>query len=251
MHWAARCTKYKEVIEILIKNGADINVPERTGLIPLHWAVQNPEIPVEIVELMVQNGGDIHVRTKNTKSSLIETAIRNASKGEVLKRLIELGIPVENDGGRGTPLIHKAVTNTHCPLELFEILVDHGIDPMVLDRLKNATLHSSLKTNKINLKLIRKLISVGVDPNTQNSLGNTPMHRIVRMSSNYPAIEFLISSGGDPYLPNFKGKSPFDLASESLKKHIGRVVQRNMELEQTEVEAENQDSADSDSSSTN
>ncbi len=250
LHWAARCTKHKEVIEILLKKGAEINVPERTGLTPLHWAVQNPNIPVEIVDIMVQNGGDIHVRTKNTKSSLIETAIRNATKGDVLKYLIELGIPVENDVERGPPLIHRAVTNTHCPLELFEILVDHGTDPTVLDRLKNTTLHSSLKSNKINMKLIRKLISVGVDPNAQNSLGNTPLHRIVRMSSNIPAIEFLISSGGDPYLPNFKEKSPFDLASESLKKHIGRVVQRNMELKQAEAEAESDDSINSDPVST-
>ena len=247
LHWAARCTIHKEVIEILIKNGADINVPERTGLTPLHWAVQNPNIPVQIVDLMVQKGGDIHVRTRNTKATLIETAIRHATNGEVLTHLIKLGCPVENDLVKGTPLIHRAVTNTHCPIELLEELVEHGIDPTVLDRQKNTPLHSSLKTNKINLPLIKKLISMGIDPNTQNSLGNTALHRMVRMSSSLSAIEFLIDAGADPYLTNFKGKSPYELASGSLKNHIAKAVQGNIEPEQAKIAAEQQDSADTSS----
>ena len=244
LHWAARCTKHKEVIEILLQHGAEINATEKTGLTPLHWAVQNPYIPVEIASLLVQNGGDIHVRTKNTNNNLIYTAVRNAYKGEVLSYLLGLGIPAEEESKDGIPLIHRAVTNAHCPLELLEALLDHGNDPKVVDRLKNTALLAMLKTNKINMKLLRKLISVGVDPNTQNSLGNTPLHRIVRMNSNHSAVEFLINSGADPYLPNFKGKSPFDLASESLKKHIAKVIQGNIESEQVAVEDQDQASAE-------
>lgn len=67
----------------------------------------------------------------------------------------------------------------------------------------------------------------------QNNHGNTPLHKIVRMSCNNSALDFLIRSGADPYIENNKGKSPFDVASDSVKRNIKRLVNKAKNNEQS------------------
>ncbi len=227
LHWAVRCNPHLSVIEALLDEGADVNATERTGLTPLHWAVQNPYIPSAIVTLLVDRGADLEAQVKDTAIRPLEIAVRNASHPDVVETLIKLGSSVENgETSTGVAIIHRAATNTNCPAEVISVLVANGADPLALDKMENSAIHLTFKTNKIFLKAIQKLVELGLDPNSQNSHGNTPLHKIVRMNSNNAALDFMIKSGADPYLENNKGKSPFDIASDSVKRNIRRKMNK-------------------------
>ncbi|MCY4447142.1 MAG: ankyrin repeat domain-containing protein [Rhodobacteraceae bacterium] len=235
LHWAVRCSSDLLVIKALVEAGAEVNAVDRTGLIPLHWAVQNPYIPSEIVTYLAGQGGDLEAKVKNALLRPLDIAARSAEKAEVIETLIKLGSsPItDSDLDESVSIIHRAATNQRCPEQIIDVLVHNGVDPKALDKMNNSAIHSALKSNKIFLNTIKKLVEAGVDPNSQNSYGNTPLHKIVRMSCNNSALDFLIRSGADPYLENKKGKSPFDVASDSVKRNIKRLVNKISNIEVT------------------
>jgi len=51
LHWAARAG-HKEVAELLILKGANVNTADQTGATPLHWAVGHDEV----VDLLIKHG---------------------------------------------------------------------------------------------------------------------------------------------------------------------------------------------------
>ena len=52
---------HKEIAELLIANGADVNVKNDFGPTPLHWAAD--EGHKEIVELLIANGANVNAKS--------------------------------------------------------------------------------------------------------------------------------------------------------------------------------------------
>jgi len=65
LHYAAN-NHHKEVVELLIEKGADVNARERYLCTPLHYALPS----IEIVRLLVANGADVNAKDKEGQTPL-------------------------------------------------------------------------------------------------------------------------------------------------------------------------------------
>jgi ankyrin repeat protein len=63
------------MVEFLLSAGANPNIREATGLIPLHWAASHGNL--EIVRALVSAGADIAAKNHRGKTPLQEARERN------------------------------------------------------------------------------------------------------------------------------------------------------------------------------
>lgn len=86
----------EEVIERLLKYGANLEAPDIEGFTPLHYAVEEGNLPV--VAFLIKKGADIH---KRSKTGLTPLHIAAAGLPETTKILIKAGaniFAVDNQG---------------------------------------------------------------------------------------------------------------------------------------------------------
>ena len=67
LHNAAR-NGHKEIVELLIAKGADVDAKDEDGWTPLHWAVVNGH--EETVELLLANGSDVNAKDNDGETPL-------------------------------------------------------------------------------------------------------------------------------------------------------------------------------------
>jgi ankyrin repeat protein len=75
------------IVRMLLKNGAQPNVRERSGLTPLHAAAANGDI--ESIQLLILSGADLHLRSEDGKLPLDLAQDKGHARAvEILKREI-------------------------------------------------------------------------------------------------------------------------------------------------------------------
>lgn len=77
--WAAWCNPNPEVIAVLLKAGADVNMKDANGCTPLLWAAWGNQNP-EVITTLLEAGAD--ARAKNNQG---KTAFDNAQANEKLR----------------------------------------------------------------------------------------------------------------------------------------------------------------------
>ncbi len=77
--WAARFNQNPEVITILLKAGADVNMKDANGCTPLLWAAWGNQNP-EVITILLRAGADAKAKNNQEK-----TAFDNAQANEKLK----------------------------------------------------------------------------------------------------------------------------------------------------------------------
>ena len=93
---------YKEIAELLIANGADVNAKDSNeAWTPLHYAALNGN--KELVELLIAKGADMNVKANEEWTPLHTTALEGNK--EVVELLIAKGVDVNaKDVDGKTPL---------------------------------------------------------------------------------------------------------------------------------------------------
>lgn len=112
-----------EIIETLIKAGADVNAKTNGGATALMVAAANNQNP-EIIKALINAGADVNAKTNDSWTVLMRAAEYNEN-AEVVKILIDAGADVNaktNDGG--TALMAAAIKNTNP--EIIKTLLDSG-----------------------------------------------------------------------------------------------------------------------------
>jgi ankyrin repeat protein len=224
LHCAARYG-HKEVVELLIAKGADINAKDTQGWTPLYLAINQGR--KEIAKLLASKSGDVSLHTAayigdlQTVEKLIDaganvdanekgaTALLCAAKaGEiaVAKLLIANGADV--NAGEWTPLQEAA---THSK-EMVKLLLAKGAD---INTGKWPALHSALDAGRFDI--VELLLAKGADANIRDDKGHTPLHIAASYVARlYPKIvEILISNGADINARDNNGKTALSYAVEN------------------------------------
>jgi ankyrin repeat protein len=177
--------RQKDIAEILIEKGVDVDIKNISKQTPLHIAAENNLY--QMAALLIENGADINLRDKNGDSAL-HLAVR-AGNTEVAELLIGNRIYINIKNGSGETPLHYAVRKGN--KKIVELLVVNGADADIKDNIgKSALLYAIKKMDKgITKMLIDKKADV-------NILGWDPLHKAV-WEGDKEAVIKIIKKGTD------------------------------------------------------
>ena len=200
-----------QAVDMLIKNGADVDPPNCVPL--LHWTIgdgnfkmtqallkhklirnridvrgsEHDATPLhhavglghnDIALLLLEHNVNVHAKD-NRGSSIILTAASNAS-GEVIKKLLEKGADVHAKGYRGVNALKYAIINRRA--EAVKVLLAHGADPNQTCIGGATALHTSVskeameEDNIIGTFIFKQLIEKGAKVNVKDHENWYPLH---------------------------------------------------------------------------
>ncbi|AYO90343.1 ankyrin repeat family protein [Fowlpox virus] len=189
-----------EITKLLFSYGADINMVDRHGNSPLHYATENPD--QRLTRLLLSKGANPNILNKTNKSPLyysiesdnpditmllidkfifnntdpiLSHAIKHYRK-PILHALIENGASINARDKYGNTPLHYAVS--YCKdIDVIKLLLERGVDVNAKSYIRNLTpLHSSYLKSPRVLKL---LLQYGADINSLDSYSLTPLTSVV------------------------------------------------------------------------
>lgn len=205
VHHAARegCA---QVLDMLIKRGANCNEQDEIGDTPLLLAAKNGH--VDIVQELIKKGANVNHRNHEGHDAWYY-AIEDEEDNELLQSLITATRGQEKEWRQ--PLCIAAANGR---AKKVEFILKMHIDPMSSDLDGNTFLHHAAMSNQY--EIIDKFHST-ISINVQNNRGNTPLH-IACFRGYSQTIESLLKCKAKADVKNQKGETALHVAAYS--KHI-------------------------------
>ncbi|WCR58501.1 ankyrin repeat domain-containing protein [Wolbachia endosymbiont of Ctenocephalides felis wCfeJ] len=176
-------------------------------------AIHNNTGDIELIQRLIREGADVNFRDIAGNVPLI-LAVQNGNKKvvDILLASPEIDVNVQ-DNGRQTPL-HWAAKNLDATkaLELVKALLDKGANVNIEDMHQDTPLHFATREGYENI--VKELLEVKeICVNTKNIFGYTPLH----LAANRGYLEIvkkLIKKGAYFDIENEDGDTPLDLSTE-------------------------------------
>ena len=238
----AQWTSDPELLEILIKAGADPNMPNRDGTTPLLVLGQDSSNSSDIKlkwDVLLANGADINARYRDGANLFFRMLGKRSYKTEkiwleCLKDLMGRGVSFEVrdfKGRTGLFEIVKCGPYSCCGsaeegvATVFEFLVGLGHDIHAVDYAGNTLLHELAKCSILDSSSSpfapwRKLVELGLDLEKKSHAGRTPLHILCELSSaeiritrkQSVPIDYLIQNVKNIDVADHEGVTPLHLA---------------------------------------
>jgi len=185
---AAASIRMTDLMQVLIDAGAKVDAEDSDGMTALQHAINVNHVPS--IELLAKHGADLEKGTDKGYTAL-EVALSNG-KFFAAKALIDAGAKVNVAGGpeRLTPLM------------------------VIATQLQPQKRLNQLVMGPTPLLLAEELIKKGADVNAASKDGVTAL-MIAAGQNNAPMIGLLLRSGADPKKASALGKTALDIAAEA------------------------------------
>ena len=137
---AALSGKHFEVAELLHRNGADVDVRDRSENTPLRQATKVPDI----VRWLLNHGADVNAQGFNGYTPLHSAAGRGHL--QAFQMLIEHNADIDIQNTLGMTPLHAAAgsyEDHRNHIDIMQVLLDHGADPNARDNDNSTPLHHS------------------------------------------------------------------------------------------------------------
>jgi ankyrin repeat protein len=241
---------HKEIVELLIANGADVNVRAADefgrlgfampGSTPLHLATEWYDI--EIAELFIAKGADVNAKDDEgwtpldvavfySETEIADLLRKHGGKSgaedsilvavqflntEAVKQHIAAGADVDAKNNVGDTPLHMTALSGH--MIITELLIAKGADVNAKDEDGGTPLHYA--ANKAVAEL---LIAEGADVNAKDDQGGTPLH----YATTKEIAELLIANDADVNAKDDRGWTPLHLAASGGHKEIAELLIAN------------------------
>lgn len=215
---AAQYKPEYDIINELIKQGADINAKDGRGVCPLVYAVAN-KADAKTIRLLLKNGAKVN-------GYVLNTAARSRKTPEVLELLINKNPEAVNQIDRnGDTALHIALK--YNPVyDNIKLLLDKGADINIKEQQGfNALLTAATWTN--NLDIIKLLVERGADihqylPNGSNNA------LTISITANKPEfVKYFIEKGADVNEKTPNGLYPAGMACMNGNAEIIKMLADN------------------------
>ena len=169
LYWCANIDDAEKVIELVLHDGIDINIPAESNCTPLLWASQSSSST--LMKTLIDLGADVNAqRTDDKAAPLLLAAYSNNYM--VTRLLLEHGadaIIANTDGC--TPLllsVHQGL------FHIIHLLIESGCNINLGDKRSKTPLHLAVEKN--DETLVKLLLKNNADVNIQDRKRNTPLH---------------------------------------------------------------------------
>jgi ankyrin repeat protein len=207
-----------QALELLIKNGADVNVVNRRGNTPLYELATNVELDLEQMEALLKAGADIN----GGAYPVLLFAVREG-KGELEQFLRKNGARLDVASKDGTTLLHGAAEAGN--LRVVKEALEAGIDVNKLDGAGTTALFYAARLRR--LEAMKYLIEKGARVNIKAKRMGTPLHAAVWGDSKHvlEAVQLLLANKADPNAVTGYGSVLVDAASKENSKVLRALVE--------------------------
>jgi ankyrin repeat protein len=158
----------KAIIELLIANGANVNVQTSNGITMLLYALQEGKL--DMAKILLNHNINVNAHTKNGMTALHYAA----SKGdqEIIRILIAKGANVNTRNQDGESPLHQA-THAENRFVVCHLLLTQNINVNFQDRHGETVLHRVARIG--DEKLLKLLLAHGADLSIRNKDRKTPL----------------------------------------------------------------------------
>ena len=219
----AVCEGNNEIVNMMIRFGADKDVKDEWGITPLHLAVMCGQTGT--VKLLLDAG----VKDKDGICVHGRTPLHHAvwdGHTDIVKLLLDAGADMEVEDDWGMTPLQKAAREGHT--EIVNLLVNAGADiTKEKDFHWGTPLH--LAAQKGHTEIVKVFLDVGVDisreiggmfipvcerfyKDWQDDDGATPLH-LAAKEGHIEIVKLLLDAGASTYIKNNNGESPEDLVT--------------------------------------
>lgn len=211
----------REMTELLLERGADVNVKGSLGQTPLHRAVDSEN--VGLARLLLERGADVNAEDHGRETPL-HRAVHSANT-ELTELLLERGADVHaKDRWEKTPLV-GAVSQGN--IEQVKLLLERGADVKARDYDGKTPLHWVARelddeTSSVTVPLATVLLEAGADANAKAFPDNpslplegnrTPLQLAARVGD-CPLAKLLLKWGAVVHATDFVGETPLHWAAD-------------------------------------
>ncbi|MEM9409776.1 MAG: ankyrin repeat domain-containing protein [Planctomycetota bacterium] len=170
----ASCYGCKEVVEVLIMNGANIDFADKNcgGQTTLMWAARSGRSPKQKVKMLIAAGADIYKTTDRGSDLLMSAA--GSGNTEVVELLLGLGMKPDAVNENGYTAL-MAAAGKGSP-KIIELLIAAGAKVNAVDNRKRTALMFAANGFDEG-ETIDSLLKFGANPNLKDSEGLTALDR--------------------------------------------------------------------------
>lgn len=211
---------------VLDQDPRPVNDKDGDGRTPLIWAVSlgQDEIASMILKAFKQDkipGFEIDEQD-NAGWSALHVA---ASKADLalVQVLVETGADVNLKTNTGVTPLHLAVS--HDDSEVVRYLISHNANVRTKDKLERTALQRAAAAGFHDM--VALLINADAPLNATDSYGWTALHHACAEGHIEVAIQ-LINAGSTVDQPDKEGNTPIDVATESVKKAVKHIINKNI-----------------------
>ncbi|XP_021927996.1 E3 ubiquitin-protein ligase MIB1 [Zootermopsis nevadensis] len=218
---AASQNGHLEVIKILLRHKADVEIEDKDGDRAAHHAAFGDEPGV--MELLAHAGADLNARNKRRQTAL-HIAVNKGHVG-VVKTLLELGChPSLQDSEGDTPL-HDAISKKRD--DMLTLLLEHNADIMLTNNNGfNALHHAALRGNPSAMRILLMKLPRPWIVDEKKDDGYTALH-LAALNNHVEVAELLVHQGqANMDLQNVNLQTALHLAVERQHTQIVRLLVR-------------------------
>jgi len=217
--------EYREIVEVLLEHGADVNRSDECGRIALHFTVsgkdreffgyhvsKDPDINVkgEIAKLLLCCGANVNAQTKNGITTLHAATQKGYVK--VIEALLEHNADVNSTIKSDITPLHIAAQKGRT--EIVQILLKFGASIDSKSKYGRTALH--VASHKGHLEIVKGLLKVGACIDSQDEYGTTALHIACKEGQEH-IVKALLEHGSDINIMNKNNYTPHDFAMAGVR----------------------------------
>ena len=199
---------YVHLVELLLTNGADVNLRFYHGSTALHRAY--PGEP-RIFQLLLDHGADLEARDYYGSSTLL--CVLNNSLGEpedTVRLLLDLGADIHSRNNSGETALCRAAAHRFC--RIIQVLMEYGADIHARGKLGRSVLFTAIERYFQPDETVSLLLKLGVDVHLQDSAGDTAL-TLAAAKDKLDVVKLLLGYGANPHTKNEVGDTALTLAA--------------------------------------